>query len=276
MLSYLSEKLQSFLALMSVINPPERLLGYGAMLAIVIMLIVRQGRNPGRYLRKSFRTDVLHALWFPLYAFLIAVPLTLELSRLVTDYAPFLRLHLLPAEPFWLNIAVWVTLSDLTQYWLHRSLHSWPWLWQLHKVHHSQKELNPLTSWRVHWLEFVYLAVGAFGLSLLLGDFTGYHSVIVGLLAASQMAQHSDLDWTYGPLGKIIVSPHFHNRHHSTAAADRDVNFGTLFVFWDYLFGTARNVPGLANAHGLVGAEDDVPNSFFGQQLYPLSKYLRR
>jgi sterol desaturase/sphingolipid hydroxylase (fatty acid hydroxylase superfamily) len=276
MLSYLSEKVQSFLALMSVINPPERLLGYGAMLAIVIMLIVRQGRNAGRYLRKPFRTDVLHAIWFPLYAFLIAVPLTLELSRLVTDYAPFLRLRLLPAEPFWLNILVWVTLSDFTQYWLHRSLHSWPWLWQLHKVHHSQKELNPLTSWRVHWLEFVYLALGAFGLSLLLGDFTGYHSVIVGLLAASQMAQHSDLDWTYGPLGRIIVSPHFHNRHHSTADEDRDVNFGTLFVFWDYLFGTARNVPGLANAHGLVGAEDDVPGSFFGQQLYPLSKYLRR
>jgi sterol desaturase/sphingolipid hydroxylase (fatty acid hydroxylase superfamily) len=274
-MAYLSEKLQNFLGLLAIIDPPERLLGYGIMLATVVIVITRQGRDPGRYLRRPFRTDVLHALWFPLYAFLIAVPLSLQLSYLVTNYAPFLRLHLLPAEPVWFNILVWLVLSDLSQYWLHRSLHRWRWLWTLHKVHHSQTELNPLTSWRVHWLEFVYLSLGAFGISLLLGDFTGYHSIIIGILAASQMAQHSDLDWTYGPFGKIFVSPHFHNRHHSTADADRDVNFGTLFVVWDNLFGTARVVPGLASAHGLVGTEDDVPSSFLGQQFYPLSKYLR-
>lgn len=273
-MSWLTDILKKFFELMGVIAPPERLLGYGAMLAIVVIVIVRQNRNPGRFLRRPFRTDVAHALWFPLYAFLIAVPLSLQLSQLVTDHAPFLRLNLLSGSPVWLNILVWLVLADLIQYWLHRSLHRWPWLWVLHKVHHSQKELNPLTSWRVHWLEFVYLSFGAFAVSLLLGNFTGYHSIIIGILAASQMAQHSDIDWTYGPLGKVFVSPHFHNRHHSTAEEDRDVNFGSLFVVWDHLFGTARDVPGLASSHGLVGMEDDVPPSFLGQQIYPLSKLL--
>jgi sterol desaturase/sphingolipid hydroxylase (fatty acid hydroxylase superfamily) len=275
LLKTLTETLRSFSALAVVLYPPERLLGFGVVLVAATAAIVAQNRNPERYLRRPFRTDVLHALWFPVYAFLIAVPLTLQLSRLVTDYAPFLRLKLLSAEPIWSNVLVWLLLSDLSQYWLHRSLHRWRWLWTLHKVHHSQKELNPLTSWRVHWLEFVYLNVGAFAVSLLLGDFSGYHAIIIGILAASQMAQHSDLDWTYGPFGKIFVSPHFHNRHHSAAPEDLDVNFGTLLIVWDHLFGTARNSPGLASVHGLVGVEDDVPPSFLGQQLYPLSKYMR-
>src|SRR5712691_212587 len=276
MLKHVTETLHSFLALMGIIYPPERLLGYGAMLAIAILAFVHQKRDPGRYRRRPFQTDVLHALWFPLYAFLIAVPLSLEFSSLVTEFAPFLRLHLLPREPIWFSILIWILLSDLSQYLLHRSLHRWKWLWTFHKVHHSQKEMNPLTSWRVHWLEFVYLNFGAFAVGLLLGDFTGYHAIIIGILAASQMAQHSDLDWSYGPLGKIIVSPRFHNRHHSTAAEDRDVNFGSLLVIWDHLFGTAREIPGLASAHGLVGADDDVPPSFLGQQLYPLSKFFRQ
>jgi sterol desaturase/sphingolipid hydroxylase (fatty acid hydroxylase superfamily) len=254
----------------------SHVVGYGGTFAIVVLVTVRQGRNPRRYLGKSFRTDLAYGVWFPLYTALIGVPLALQLARMVTAYAPFLRLRLLSGLPGWLNVLVWLVVSDFSLYWLHRSMHRWRWLWALHKIHHSQQELNPLTTWRAHWLELVYLNLGAFITGLFLGDFAGLHPVAIGILAASQFAQHSDLDWTYGPFGKLIVSPRFHARHHSTAPEDLNVNFGSLLIIWDHVFGTSRHVSGAAPGHGLIEAEDDVPTSFLGQQLYPLSTVLHR
>lgn len=254
----------------------SHVVGYGGMFAIVVLVTMRQGRSPRRYLGKSFRTDLAYSVWFPFYTALIGIPLALQLARVVGGYAPFLQLRLLSGLPSWLNIVVWLLVADFFTYWLHRSMHRWRWLWALHKIHHSQHELNPLTTWRVHWLEFVYLNLGAFFTGLFLGDFGGYHPVAIGILAASQFAQHSDIDWTYGPVGKLIVSPRFHARHHSTAPEDLNVNFGSLFIIWDHVFGTSRHVPGRAPGHGLVAAEDDVPASFWGQQLYPLKAILRR
>jgi sterol desaturase/sphingolipid hydroxylase (fatty acid hydroxylase superfamily) len=93
--------------------------------------------------------------------------------------------------------------------------------------------------------------------------------VVIGLLAASQFAQHSDIEWTYGPVGRVIVSPRFHARHHSAAPEDINVNFGSLLIIWDHLFGTARKTPGRPLAYGLVAAQDNVPPSFLRQQFYP-------
>jgi sterol desaturase/sphingolipid hydroxylase (fatty acid hydroxylase superfamily) len=254
----------------------SHVVGYGVMFALVVLVTVWQGHNPRRYLRKSFRTDLAYSAWFPVYTVLIGIPLSLQLARIVTDYVPFLRIGLLSGLPGWLNIVLWLVVSDLSLYWLHRSMHHSRWLWAIHKVHHSQRELNPLTTWRVHWLEFVYLNLGAFATGLFLGDFAGLHPIAVGILAASQFAQHSGLAWTYGPLGRLFVSPRFHARHHSVAPEDLNVNFGSLFIIWDRVFGTARDVPDEMPGHGLSEAEDNVPASFLGQLFYPVSLLLQR
>lgn len=50
------------------------------------------------------------------------------------------------------TIAIFV-FSDFTRYWLHRFLHTIPFLWEFHKVHHSAKVLTPITFYRVHFVE---------------------------------------------------------------------------------------------------------------------------
>ena len=47
--------------------------------------------------------------------------------------------------------------------------------------------------------------------------------------------------WTggYGPIGRWVVSPHFHAFHHSVDRRHTNANFGIMFSCWDYLFGTA-------------------------------------
>jgi sterol desaturase/sphingolipid hydroxylase (fatty acid hydroxylase superfamily) len=38
----------------------------------------------------------------------------------------------------------------------------------------------------------------------------------------------------------MLVTPALHRFHHTRAGADRDHNFGTIFVLWDRLLGTYR------------------------------------
>ena len=85
-------------------------------------------------------------------------------------------------------------------------------------------------------------------------------SLARGFLAS---VQHTELDWSYGPLYPILVSPVFHRLHHSRDRRDFDSNYSQLFCIWDYLFGTAnpsrtprcrgcRRAATGADAHGSV------------------------
>ena len=262
-------------SLVHVYTTPQ-LLGYAVMFTVVVIVYARAGRGPKQIFRRTFLTDLAYSAWFPVYTILIGIPIAIQLAAFVVTRAPFVRLGLLGGLPWWLRIPIWLIVADFVLYWLHRSMHQTSWLWALHKIHHSQTELNPLTTWRVHWLEFLYLNTGAFVTGMVLGDMQALHPIAIALLAASQFAQHSDIDWTYGPVGRLIVSPRFHARHHSTAAEDLNTNFGSLLVIWDRLFGTARMVSGRAPGYGLVAAEDNVPKSFFLQLLFPLSLMLVR
>ena len=258
-----------FTSVVSLYTIPQ-VLGYSATFVAVVIVSTRQGRKE-RFFRRDFRTDIAHSIWFPVYTILIGAPILMRIATVVSEHAPFLRVGILNGMPTWISLPILIVDLDFVRYWLHRSMHRWRWLWALHKVHHSSRDINPLTTWRVHWLEFIYLNSVAFCAVLLLGEFRALHPIVVGLLAASQFAQHSDIDWTYGPVGKLIVSPRFHARHHSVSSEDVNVNFGSLLIVWDHLFGTARKVASRPPAYGLAPPEDSVPPSFLGQQLYPLS-----
>ncbi|MCF3099297.1 sterol desaturase family protein, partial [Aeromonas australiensis] len=51
--------------------------------------------------------------------------------------------------------------------------------------------------------------------------------------------QHSHIQLRYPPvIRSILVSPAYHQLHHSSAIEHYDKNFGFIFSFWDKLFGT--------------------------------------
>jgi len=62
-------------------------------------------------------------------------------------------------------------------------------------------------------------------------------SVLVSYIVLSTMP-HANVNWGFGPLRYVIVSPAYHRLHH-----DRDdrrgVNLGTVLVLWDVLAGLA-------------------------------------
>jgi sterol desaturase/sphingolipid hydroxylase (fatty acid hydroxylase superfamily) len=84
---------------------------------------------------------------------------------------------------------------------------------------------------------------------------------------------HADLPWTWGPLGKIFVSPAMHRWHHADDPVYYKTNFATVFSFWDQMFSTFR-VPGPCDAP--LGVSDDMGSGATGQLLYPLRRHAYR
>jgi len=75
---------------------------------------------------------------------------------------------------------------------------------------------------------------------------------------------HANVRWTYGRLGRILVSPAFHRIHHS-AAGRLDINLGTVFAIWDVLSRRAvfpaRNPERTVIETGLAGRPIPVEQS---------------
>lgn len=74
------------------------------------------------------------------------------------------------------------------------------------------------------------------------------------------MAHHSNFifpDWFDKTFGKVIESPNFHKVHHQQQQVFTDSNYGNIFIFWDKLFGTFKNLPVREIKYGLE--EFDTP-----------------
>ena len=50
----------------------------------------------------------------------------------------------------WAQFAEAVFLSEVGEYWAHRKMHTVPFLWRFHKVHHSVDQMDWLASARLH------------------------------------------------------------------------------------------------------------------------------
>src|SRR5262249_25053005 len=55
--------------------------------------------------------------------------------------------------PAWLVVLLGVLALDLTEYLRHRVTHRLPWLWRLHRVHHTDAQIDVTSSLRSHPLE---------------------------------------------------------------------------------------------------------------------------
>ena len=78
---------------------------------------------------------------------------------------------------------------------------------------------------------------------------------------------HANLNWTFGPLRYVLVSPVFHRWHHTRAV--RDKNFASTFAIWDVMFGTSYMPAGVRPSdYGIDDAE--MPDGMWAQIAYPL------
>lgn len=149
---------------------------------------------------------------------------------------------------------------DFSSYLAHRAMHSVPFLWNVHSVHHSARHLTPLTTYRQHPIEPLFLNAcrgfaAAIGLAFFHAVFINATPVITvyGLGAGffiymfTTNLHHCTVPVRYPRwLRYGIVSPHIHQIHHSSDVSHHGRNFGVVFSIWDRVFGTyLDHKPGL-------------------------------
>jgi sterol desaturase/sphingolipid hydroxylase (fatty acid hydroxylase superfamily) len=137
---------------------------------------------------------------------------------------------------------------DCLIYWQHRLLHGIPLLWRLHKVHHTDLDLDLSTGVRFHPLEILLSMLFKAGAILLLGIPAAAVLTFEILLNGFSLYTHGNIALPPGletRLRRVFVTPDMHRIHHSTNPAETDSNFSFNLSLWDRLFGSYRATPGL-------------------------------
>ncbi len=165
------------------------------------------------------------------------------------------------AAPPLLVVFAAVFIGDFIGYWRHRFEHT-PLLWPSHAVHHSDEEMNWLTLERFHPLNRV--TTFALDSAVLLAAGLPAYAVVANGLVRHYYGYfiHAELPWTYGPLGRVFVSPAMHRWHHANDPLYYQANFATVFALFDRVFGTWR-VPGRCDAP--LGVSDAIRPTLTGQ-----------
>jgi len=209
------------------------------LVALVYLVERRAGSDLARYRTMNFVNDALYSLFY--WGGFYNVFVFAALANLLGGRLDFLKLGLLSGWPWLVQLGLFWVLGDFLLYWWHRLQHRWQFLWAFHSVHHSQTVLTSLTGYRRHPFEKLLTDfVVFFGVvQLVLGIQTRQWLPLSVLMTAFQVLQHADLDWRYGPLERLMVSPAFHAIHHSTDERHYNRNFGQMMSLWDFLFGTA-------------------------------------
>ena len=143
--------------------------------------------------------------------------------------------------PRYLSIVISFLFIDFSGYFTHWLFHKISVLWKLHKLHHSDRAVDTITTFFHHPLE----GVANFLLNTLI--FVLFDVPVPVILLYGVVASiHAPLThfkillpekWNK-IVSFLIVTPNFHRIHHSLDMNEGNSNFGIVFPFWDKLFGT--------------------------------------
>ena len=171
------------------------------------------------------------------------------------------------AQPWLLQFAEAMLITDFLQYWFHRAFHRFPFLWGFHAVHHSTRAMDWLAGARMHIVEVVLLR-GLTSLPLLTFGFApSAMQAYIALVYVYSALVHANLRGDFNRLGHFIVTPRFHHWHHGLEDEAIDVNFAIHFPLWDRLFGTFHMPPGRWPKD--YGVPEAVPKGYLPQLIYP-------
>lgn len=149
--------------------------------------------------------------------------------------------NLLQAVPnIYIQAILFFIVSDFLDYLIHRVEHKSGIFWQLHKYHHSCEEFTVLTAHRSHPLTEVSIKrlIKAIPLAVMGMPMQTFLLFVITTRILSFL-QHSQLNWSFGWVGRyILISPIAHRIHHSVEEQHFNKNYGGFLVWWDKIFGT--------------------------------------
>ena len=207
-----------------------------AVLGFVLVVCVIEQIWPAQrrpVLARGHLLDFCYAVFYALLVVPLIVLLGAGFSDLLARLAPWLVLPRMPGVPGWCFVLLAVLGIDAVDWLTHLANHMVNPLWRLHAVHHSQEELSILTTYRAHPLVHVSFLLSAIPV-LAVEDNTATPAMVLTVYACLGALPHANVRWSYGRVGRILISPAYHRIHHS-ATGRLDINLGTVFAIWDVL-----------------------------------------
>ncbi len=181
--------------------------------------------------------------------------------------------------PVWLELLLSILVLDLiAQYFVHYLLHKVKWMWRLHTVHHSDKNVDVTTGTRHHPFDFIIretfalIAVVIMGMPIAFYLFYRILSVLFTYFTHANISLPKQLDKA---LSYIIVTPNMHKFHHHYQMPWTDSNFGNMFSIWDRLFGTFVYGKTSDIKYGLDIADHRDDENILQQLKLPFDKSIR-
>ena len=179
---------------------------------------------------------------------------------------------------------------DISYYIYHYLQHKVPFMWELHKVHHSAAVMVGVTQGRVHPLDdymqhlwdglipgLAYGFWSFFALNPIEMTVYGINVYVLRNVLMMDFVRHTHFQMSFGWLNNIVLCPHWHQLHHSANPKHYDKNFGLMLSIWDRLFGTlVIPEPEETFNFGLADNEHREYQSLTSLYLLPLMKIYRR
>jgi sterol desaturase/sphingolipid hydroxylase (fatty acid hydroxylase superfamily) len=240
-------------------------------IAFGLAVDVWRGRSvQARVVSRAFRTDFFYALleMLHLVQFTIIVPLAVFMTQALQHWAPWLEIRALAELPWWSQLFLQFLVIDFWVYWWHRVQHHSEVAWQFHKTHHSQTNLNAMTTFRQTIVDRIVTLSVLVVPGVMMKVDAVMPALIVTLLLIQQLIVHNDSGWSWGWLDRIFVSPAFHEVHHSKGPSHLNRNFGGVLSVWDHVFRTYAPRGEGDLTYGLV--TEQLPESWWRQQLVPI------
>jgi sterol desaturase/sphingolipid hydroxylase (fatty acid hydroxylase superfamily) len=221
--------------------------------------------------RATIRTDMVYTLIHRLGFFRLALFFTLDpliesgfgalrVAGMETFHLDQWLFSFVGFESALLGFFIYLVVFDFVDYWIHRGQHQLHGWWQLHSLHHAQRQMTMWSDNRNHLLDDVLRDGILVCVGLAVGIAPGQFIALVAVTQLSESFQHANLKIWFGAIGeRLWISPRFHRLHHaigighefpgkgsggeaaqSARARLGGANFGVLLPWWDMLFRTAN------------------------------------
>ncbi len=221
----------------------EKKIQFFILAAVFILQYFFEHVFPENKKYNSLKNELRNFFIAMLNALLMFIPAALLIKVFIYSEAHQIGLFHLITLPFYVEVALTILIMDLAMYGWHRVNHTLPVLWMFHRFHHQDEKMNTSTALRFHFVELLLSNIWKAGFFLLMGfsflpvliyEITFF---IIVLIHHSNINISKSFDFQYR---KLFSSPLMHRIHHSQIKEETDTNYGSVFSFWDRIFGTYK------------------------------------
>lgn len=238
--------------------------GIFLIMATVEAFWPRRERRHVRSRRWFTNLGILASSFLSVLAVTFVIPVTAVITAMFAEARGW-GLFNLTTWPNWLEFLIAFVVLDFVIWGQHLITHKVPVLWRLHRVHHTDEDIDATTAVRFHPLEILFSIVVKSIAVLIIGPAAVVVVLAEAIVNGSAVFNHANLRLPENVdrfLRMFIVTPDMHRVHHSADRRETNSNYGFALSIWDRLFGTYVDQPELGHDDMTIGLEewqDDAP-----------------